>query len=93
MTPVCKLKLGWALVVDQDGCPLLLGPDRRPAPLFSVSEQPRTCRLLRDRLERWLATAERTYLIDDPILLAVRWSRDRLTEYLAVTEASCVAAA
>lgn len=89
---VASLRLGWTLQVRHDGLPWLVHGTQR-APLFSVSEQPLTCRLLLERVDRWLATAEGHYGPDDPILLAVRWAQARLGEYLACWEASARAVA
>lgn len=87
---VADLRLGWAICVDAEGHPILRR-GRERAPLFAVSEQPRTCRLLIERLERWLEASEGRWSFDDPIVGAVRWSVAHLREYLE--EATCAAVA
>lgn len=80
---LARARLGWSLVVDRDGRPVLAGPrscDR--AELYCLALQPRTCRLLVDQVTRWIATAERHYPIDDQVLLAARFAQQQLESYM-----------
>lgn len=78
---LARARLGWSLVVDRDGRPVLAG-QRARAELHCIALQPRTCRLPVAQLARWIATAERHYPIDDQALLAARFARQQLEGYI-----------
>jgi hypothetical protein len=83
VTPVPALRLGLHVVVDSHGNAVLrtAGGERRP--LVEVRHHPRLLRYLAERLGLWLRAASGRWADTDPVVRAVRWACELMTDWLA----------